>query len=72
MQWCELLEELEAMIQKGIEAGARLVAGGLGRPEGHEHPIQDFDYKTPEAPVSEGRASAVIQYSERLHAGATG
>jgi hypothetical protein len=28
------------------------------------HPIQDFDYKTPEALVSEGRANAVIQYIE--------
>lgn len=36
------------------------------------HPIQDFDYKTPEALVSEGRASAVIQYIESLHARATG
>ena len=36
------------------------------------HPIQDFDYKTPEVLVSEGRASAVIQYIESLHAGATG
>jgi aldehyde dehydrogenase (NAD+) len=27
---------VQAMIQKGIDAGARLVAGGLGRPEGHE------------------------------------
>jgi uncharacterized protein (DUF2384 family) len=36
------------------------------------HPIQDFDYKTPEALVSEGRANAVIQYIESLNAGATG
>jgi hypothetical protein len=36
------------------------------------HPIQDFDYKTPEALVSEGRANAVIRYIESLHAGATG
>jgi uncharacterized protein (DUF2384 family) len=36
------------------------------------HPIQDFDYKTPEVLVSEGRASAVIHYIESLHAGATG
>jgi hypothetical protein len=36
------------------------------------HPIQDFDYKTPETLVSEGRANALIQYIESLHAGATG
>ena len=36
------------------------------------HPIQDFEYKTPETLVSEGRANAVIQYIESLHAGATG
>ncbi len=28
------------------------------------HPLQDFNYKTPEALVSEGRANAVIQYIE--------
>ena len=28
--------KVQAMIQKGIDAGARLVAGGLGRPAGHE------------------------------------
>lgn len=29
--------KVQALIQKGIDEGARLVAGGLGRPEGHEH-----------------------------------
>src|SRR5690606_15883723 len=29
-------EKIQAMIQKGIDEGARLVAGGLGRPEGVE------------------------------------
>jgi aldehyde dehydrogenase (NAD+) len=28
-------EKVQALIQKGIDEGARLVAGGLGRPEGH-------------------------------------
>ena len=28
--------KVQAMIQKGIDEGARLVTGGLGRPEGHE------------------------------------
>jgi aldehyde dehydrogenase (NAD+) len=28
--------KVQALIQKGIDEGARLVAGGLGRPEGHE------------------------------------
>ena len=36
------------------------------------HPIGDFDYKTPEALVSEGRADAVIRYIESLEAGASG
>lgn len=29
-------QKVQEMIQKGIEEGARLIAGGLGRPEGHE------------------------------------
>ena len=36
------------------------------------HPIGDFDYKTPEALVSEGRADAVIRYIESLGTGASG
>lgn len=36
------------------------------------HPIQDFDYKTAEALVSEGRANSVIQYIESLNSGASG
>jgi uncharacterized protein (DUF2384 family) len=36
------------------------------------HPIRDFDYKTPEALVSEGRVDAVIRYIESLDAGASG
>ncbi len=28
-------DKIQGLIQKGIEEGARLVAGGLGRPEGH-------------------------------------
>jgi uncharacterized protein (DUF2384 family) len=36
------------------------------------HPIRDFDYKTPEVLVSEGKADAVIRYIESLSAGASG
>lgn len=36
------------------------------------HPLRDFDYKTPEILVSEGKADAVIRYIESLSAGATG
>ena len=36
------------------------------------HPIPDFDYKTPEILVSEGKADAVIRYIESLSAGASG
>ena len=36
------------------------------------HPIRDFDYKTPEILVSEGKADAVIRYIESLSAGPSG
>ena len=36
------------------------------------HPIRDFDYKTPEVLVSEGKADAVIRYIQSLSAGASG
>lgn len=37
------------------------------------HPIREFDYKTPEVLVSEGRANVVIRYIESLEAaGASG
>jgi hypothetical protein len=36
------------------------------------HPIPDFDYKTPEILVSEGKADAVIRYIESLSGGASG
>ncbi|HXR93144.1 MAG TPA: hypothetical protein VN750_22980 [Steroidobacteraceae bacterium] len=36
------------------------------------HPLRDFDYKTAEILVSEGRADAVIRYIESLSAGPSG
>lgn len=36
------------------------------------HPIGDFDYKTAEILVSEGKADAVIRYIESLSAGPSG
>lgn len=36
------------------------------------HPIRDFDYKTPETLVSEGKADAVIRYIESLSTGPSG
>ncbi len=36
------------------------------------HPIREFDYKTPEVLVSEGKADAVIRYIQSLKAGASG
>ena len=36
------------------------------------HPIRDFDYKTPEVLVSEGKADAVIRYIESLSSGPSG
>ena len=36
------------------------------------HPIRDFDYKTPGVLVSDGKADAVIRHIQSLSSGASG
>lgn len=67
-------------LQDFLREAVRVLAAAFSLAESPEralywfrnHPIRDFDYKTPEVLVSEGKADAVIRYIQSLSAGASG
>ena len=71
---------LETFLTELQEPAVRVLAAALSLADSldrtlewfRSQPIRDFDYKTPEILVSEGKADAVIRYIESLSAGASG